>query len=95
MEIGKNLATLIFSIAWLTLTVVIAIETPEYLTLWASITNIVLTYYLTSKVTELLAEKKVKGTFENVVELGYIVIFALLIFLGVVLFTYIFVHFIL
>jgi hypothetical protein len=92
LEIGQNLASLIVSVAWLSLTVIIAVKSPEYLNLWASVTNIVLTYYLARKVETILAEKKVKGIFENAVELGYVVVFALVGFLAIVLFTYIFVH---
>jgi hypothetical protein len=77
---------------YMVLTLIIAIKNPEYLSLWASITQVVLTFYLTQKLDLLfkqVQEIKPKGLFED---LTNFLVFALVAFLVIVIFTYIFVH---
>jgi hypothetical protein len=77
---------------YMVLTLIIAIKNPEYLSLWASITQVVLTFYLTQKLDLLfkkVQEIKPKGLFED---LTSFIVFALIAFVVIVIFTYIFVH---
>jgi len=77
---------------YLILTLVITIKNPEYLSLWASITQLILTFYLAQKMETLfkkVQEIKPKGLFED---LTNFLVFALIAFVVIVIFTYIFVH---
>jgi len=77
---------------YMVLTLIIAIKNPEYLSLWASITQVILTFYLAQKMEAFLKkvqEIKPKGLFED---LTSFIVFALIAFLVIVIFTYIFVH---
>jgi hypothetical protein len=77
---------------YLILTLVITIKNPEYLSLWASITQLILTFYLAQKMETFfkkVQETKPKGLFED---LTSFLVFALIASLVIIIFTYIFVH---
>jgi len=77
---------------YMVLTLIMGIKAPEYLTVWASITQVVLTFYLAQKIETFfkkVQETKPKGFFED---LSSFLVFALIASLVIIIFTYIFVH---